>query len=78
MMENNSKMTPTERQASISLALVFALRMLGLFILIPIFSVHAQSLPDGNQAFLIGLAFGFIFMLNNLNSFAAVLQFPEQ
>jgi predicted MFS family arabinose efflux permease len=32
--------------------------MLGLFLLLPVFSIHAKDLPGGDQAFLIGLALG--------------------
>lgn len=51
-------MTPTEIKASASLASVFALRMLGLFLILPVFSVHATSLPGGDNATLVGLALG--------------------
>lgn len=51
-------LTPTERRASISLALLFAVRMLGLFLLTPIFAVAATSLAGGNNAAKIGLALG--------------------
>lgn len=52
------KLTPTERRASVTLALLFASRMLGLFLLTPIFAVAAQSLPGGNDAARVGLALG--------------------
>jgi predicted MFS family arabinose efflux permease len=32
--------------------------MLGLFLLLPVFSIHAKDLPGGDQAFLIGLTLG--------------------
>lgn len=51
-------MTRTEIRASTSLASIFALRMLGLFLILPVFSVHAKSLPGGNNATLVGLAMG--------------------
>lgn len=51
-------MTRTEIRASVSLASVFALRMLGLFLILPVFSVHATSLPGGDNTALIGLALG--------------------
>jgi len=37
-------LTASERRASISLASLFASRMLGLFLLLPVFAVAAQSL----------------------------------
>ena len=51
-------MTRTEVRASASLASIFALRMLGLFLILPVFSVHARSMPGGDSATLIGLAMG--------------------
>jgi predicted MFS family arabinose efflux permease len=50
-------MTPTERRASVALASIFALRMLGLFMIFPIFSLDAH-LYSGNTAMLTGLAIG--------------------
>ncbi|WP_442594272.1 MFS transporter [Parapusillimonas sp. JC17] len=52
------KLTPVERRASITLALLFASRMLGLFLLTPIFAVAAQAIPGGNDATRVGLALG--------------------
>lgn len=52
------KLTPTERRASITLALLFASRMLGLFLLTPIFAVAAQSIPGGSDPARVGLALG--------------------
>lgn len=51
-------MTPTEIRASVSLASIFGLRMLGLFLILPVFAVHAKSLPGGDSATLVGLAMG--------------------
>lgn len=51
-------MTSSERRASVSLAGIFALRMLGLFLILPVFSVHAKSMPGGDSAILVGLALG--------------------
>ena len=52
------KLTHTERKASIMLALLFASRMLGLFLLTPVFAVAAQAIPGGNDATRVGLALG--------------------
>jgi MFS family permease len=54
----SSRMTSGEIRASASLASIFALRMLGMFLILPVFSVHAQSLPGGESATLVGLAMG--------------------
>ncbi|HEX2530357.1 MAG TPA: MFS transporter [Burkholderiaceae bacterium] len=51
-------MSRTEIRASTSLASIFALRMLGLFLILPVFAVHAKSMPGGDNAMLIGLAMG--------------------
>lgn len=51
-------MTPVERRASIGLAGIYGLRMLGLFIILPIFALYAEALPGGHSHFLIGIALG--------------------
>ena len=51
-------MTGTERRASASLAAIFALRMLGLFLVLPVFALEAAHLPGGHDPLLIGLAMG--------------------
>ncbi|MFP5461039.1 MAG: MFS transporter, partial [Gammaproteobacteria bacterium] len=51
-------MTARELRASTSLASIFALRMLGLFLILPVFAVHARGLPGGESAALVGLALG--------------------
>ncbi len=51
-------MSRNEIRASTSLASIFALRMLGLFLILPVFSVHAKGLPGGESATLVGLALG--------------------
>lgn len=51
-------MTPAERRAGISLAAIFALRMLGLFLVLPVFAVFAKGLPGGDDLTLVGLAIG--------------------
>lgn len=56
--DKDSGMTRSEIRASSSLASIFALRMLGLFLILPVFAVHAKSLPGGDNATLVGLAMG--------------------
>ena len=51
-------MTALEVRASVSLASIFALRLLGLFLILPVFAVYAQSIPGGTDATLVGLALG--------------------
>ncbi|CAG2154860.1 Inner membrane transport protein YajR [Cupriavidus campinensis] len=52
------RMTKSELRASLSLASIFALRMLGLFLILPVFAEYARGLPDGHDAQRIGLAMG--------------------
>jgi MFS family permease len=51
-------MTPIERRASASLAGIFALRMLGLFLVLPVFAMEARRYPGGDDPVLLGLAMG--------------------
>jgi MFS family permease len=51
-------MTRTELRASGSLASIFALRMLGLFLVLPVFALEARKYPGGDDPALIGLAMG--------------------
>jgi MFS family permease len=63
-------MTPVERRASGSLAAVFAARMLGLFLVLPVFALEAANYPGGNDPAKVGLAMG-IYGLTQ-----AILQIP--
>jgi MFS family permease len=51
-------MTPAERRTGGVLAAIFGLRMLGLFLVLPVFSVLAARLPGGDDIMLVGLALG--------------------
>ncbi|KAB2969088.1 MFS transporter [Zoogloea sp.] len=51
-------MSPAERRAGVSLAAIFALRMLGLFLILPVFAVHAAGMPGGDDVALVGMAIG--------------------
>src|SRR5437667_4983578 len=51
-------MSPLELRASLSLASLFALRMLGLFLILPVFAVHAHRLSGGDSQTLVGMALG--------------------
>ena len=53
-----SRMTALEIRASVSLASIFALRLLGLFLILPVFAVYAQSIPGGTDPTLVGLTLG--------------------
>ena len=52
------RMTADERRASLSLAGIFALRMLGLFLVLPVFALEAARYPGGDDPALVGLAMG--------------------
>ena len=51
-------MTPQERRASGALALIYALRMLGLFLVLPVFAIEARHYPGGDDPLLLGVAMG--------------------
>lgn len=51
-------MTAAERRASFSLASIFALRMLGLFLVLPVFALEAARYPGGDDPARVGLAMG--------------------
>lgn len=51
-------MTPLERRASGSLATIFAMRMLGLFLVLPVFALEAARYPGGDDPARVGLAMG--------------------
>ena len=50
-------MTPVERRSVGSLAAIYASRMLGMFLMLPVLALYAQSLPDYSPEML-GLAMG--------------------
>jgi MFS family permease len=50
-------MAASERRAAFSLAGIYALRMLGLFLILPVFAVYAEHLP-GVTPLLVGVAVG--------------------
>lgn len=54
----HDSMNREERRAGISLAAIFGLRMLGLFLILPVFAVHAQTLEGGDSLTLVGIAIG--------------------
>jgi MFS family permease len=55
---DDRRMTPRELRASLSLATLYAFRMLGLFLILPVFAVHANGLPGGDDALMVGLVLG--------------------
>ncbi|MFC0402176.1 MFS transporter [Paraburkholderia rhizosphaerae] len=51
-------MSASELRATMALASIFALRMLGLFMIMPVFSVYAKTIPGGDNVLLVGIALG--------------------
>ncbi|MCK9510621.1 MAG: MFS transporter [Pigmentiphaga sp.] len=66
----STRMNALERRASLALAGLFACRMLGLFLLLPVFAVAVQGVPGGNDPARVGLALGMYGLTQ------AVLQIP--
>lgn len=64
------RMNPQERRASVALASLFALRMLGLFLVLPVFALEAAHYPGGDNAAKVGLALGVYGLMQ------ALLQIP--
>lgn len=57
-MNSIDKMTPSEIRATVSLASIYGLRMLGMFLILPIFAIYASTLPEKPSSLMIGLALG--------------------
>ncbi len=57
-VSTTDRMSSDEKRAGVSLAAVFALRMLGLFLILPVFAIYAKDLPSGNDVALVGIALG--------------------
>lgn len=53
-----SGMSPIEMRATVSLASIYGLRMLGMFLILPIFAIYASTLPEKPSSLMIGLALG--------------------
>ncbi len=57
-MQLSEKMSRSELRSTISLASIYGLRMMGMFLILPIFAVYAETLEGGNDHTMIGLALG--------------------
>ncbi len=68
-LTESSAMLPVERRTAASLALIYMVRMLGLFIILPVFALFAADF-ENSTPFLMGLALGIYGLLQ------AVLQIP--
>ncbi|NNJ92292.1 MAG: MFS transporter [Gammaproteobacteria bacterium] len=67
--KNSEPLTPVERKAITGLASIYGFRMLGLFLVLPVFALYAEKL-DGATPLLIGLAVGMYGLTQ------AILQIP--
>src|SRR5712671_409260 len=57
-MSASDRMTGQELRASFGLAGIFGLRMLGMFIILPVFALYATKLPGGSSHTMVGIALG--------------------
>lgn len=57
-MQHADRMNPVELRASAGLAGIFGLRMLGMFLILPVFAIYATGIPGGDNHLMIGLALG--------------------
>lgn len=57
-MTGGEKMSPQELRASLGLSSIFGLRMLGMFVILPVFAIYAEHLPGGDNLTLVGIAVG--------------------
>lgn len=55
---SDDRMSVRERRVGATLAAIFGLRMLGLFLILPVFAVYAETLPGGSDLSLVGFALG--------------------
>jgi predicted MFS family arabinose efflux permease len=69
-MTSGDRMSPVELRAALSLSSIFGLRMLGMFVILPVFAIYAEGLPGGDNLTLVGIAIG-IYGLTQ-----AILQIP--
>jgi len=67
---DESRMTPDERRSAFSLASIYALRMLGLFMVMPVFMLEARHYEGGDDLSAVGVAMGVYGLVQ------AVLQIP--
>ena len=54
----SESMTRAEKRATSGLAAIFGLRMLGMFLILPVFALYAEHLPGGDNHTLVGLTLG--------------------
>mgnify|MGYP003350670851 FL=1 len=64
------RMTPLERRATFSLSSIYGVRMLGLFMVMPVFALEARQYAGGDDPSAVGLALGIYGLVQ------ALLQLP--
>ncbi len=57
-LDLSERMTRAETRAATGLAAIYGLRMLGMFLILPVFALYAEHLPGGDNHTLVGLALG--------------------
>ena len=57
-INRSNRMSALELRASAALASVFGLRLFGMFVILPVFAIYAETLPGGNNLTLVGIAIG--------------------
>lgn len=57
-MSSHNRMSALELRASAALASVFGLRLFGMFVILPVFAIYAETLPGGGNLTLVGVAIG--------------------
>ncbi|HTD91286.1 MAG TPA: MFS transporter, partial [Burkholderiales bacterium] len=57
-MASTHRMSALEIRASLALASVFGLRLFGMFVILPVFTIYAETLPGGHNLTLVGVAIG--------------------
>jgi MFS family permease len=57
-MIQSDKMSALEWRATLGLAVIFGLRLVGIFVILPVFALYAERLPGGADHTLIGIAIG--------------------
>lgn len=69
-LADGARMSKSELRASFWLACLYAIRMLGMFLVLPVFALHAARLPGGDDVVRVGFALG-VYGLSQ-----AILQIP--
>ena len=68
--QENTALTSDEKRSCASLATIYSMRMLGLFMVLPVFIIEARQYPGGDDPSRVGLAMGMYGLVQ------AVLQIP--